>query len=734
MALNNSMKWCVERVDDIYFDYTSPYSGNIVRQQVANYKFFPSINYYGVNYDLDAGCWKVKNDWIETKESKDYGIWKSTEQQYDEDGNIYSDNVWFAYDGFEVMVPKIEDVEKEGYELKGWGTVTGSAIEVAPGSNYSIEDSNAEFRTEWQQENISLKALWEPKNIGVQNANSITLNGATLTADYAAYYGLTDKGFMYKKATDSEWIDVKAIEQDGKLTATITGLDSNTLYDVKGYLENKTGRIENNVTSFRTKRVQSVGEVTVNNITSNGADFKASYISDDILLEKGFKYKKSSDKEWNTISATVSGDEISANISGLTDNTLYQVKAFIKTAVGETEVNVITYTTLKSNSGDSNSGSTTGGGSSPDTTQSHTNTPVIIDVSNKAGWEAISEQIKKTKEQSTGEEEKTITIGMNGSSVVPQDILESIRGTDITLVFNMSDGITWSVNGQSITEHGIKDIDLGVKIDTDAIQAELVNGVAGKQAYRTISLAHDGKFGFNALLSINMGKKNAGLYTNLYYYNPATKKLELQSVGRVNENGYVELDFTHASDYVAVLSTEDMLEKALDQIEISTTKGKLYVGGTRNRSMTLKLELPEQLNEIAKNSETKVTITYQSNNPKVATVTDTGKIVAKKSGKATIATRITIDGIQKSFTTAIQVSNAYIELTKSRSSLDQGDSFTFQAKGYGVNTEDIRYYTSSKSIIVINKKTGKATAKSAGADYVIARAGKVEVKIKVVVK
>ncbi|HEX3076014.1 MAG TPA: MBG domain-containing protein [Lachnospiraceae bacterium] len=377
-------------------------------------------------------------------------------------------------------------------------------------------------------------------------------------------------------------------------------------------------------------------------------------------------------------------------------------------------------------------GSSTGGGTSTttttDTSKPNVGTPEIKDTSNKAGWEAIKEQISQTQEGNA------VTIEMNGSLVVPREILGSIRGTDITLAFDMGDGITWSVNGKSITDSSLQDINFGVTMDTDVVPENLVKQVAKEQAYRSISLSHNGEFGFTAVLSVNMGKKNAGLYANLFYYNPSTKKLELQSIGKINDSGYAEYVFTHASDYVVAISTEPMFAKALDQTAISTEKGYLYVGGTRNRSMKLKVELPNLLKELKEKDSSQLVISYQSSNPKVATVTDTGKIVARKSGETTITTRVTIAGVQKSFKTTIKVRNAYIKLLKSTSSMEKGKTFTFQAKGYGVNTKDIKYYTSKKSIIGINTTTGKAVAKSSGTGYVIAKAGNVEVKIKVEVR
>lgn len=39
---------------------------------------------------------------------------------------------------------------------------------------------------------------------------------------------------------------------------------------------------------------------------------------------------------------------------------------------------------------------------------------------------------------------------MNGATVVPGDIFDSIKGQDINVVFDMGDGITWTVNGMDI--------------------------------------------------------------------------------------------------------------------------------------------------------------------------------------------------------------------------------------------------------------------------------------------
>ncbi len=174
--------------------------------------------------------------------------------------------------------------------------------------------------------------------------------------------------------------------------------------------------------------------------------------------------------------------------------------------------------------------------------------PFLKDDSSKKGWDVIKGQIEKAKEQDR------VIIDMNGSTVVPGEVLGTIRGKDITLVFDMGNGITWRVNGKSITSSKLKDVDFGVKKNTNAIPVDVINKVTGERYSMNISLSYDGEFGFAAVLTINMEKKNAGLYANLFYYNQENGKMEFICADDIKEDGNVELTFTHASEYTIVIS------------------------------------------------------------------------------------------------------------------------------------------------------------------------------------
>ena len=180
--------------------------------------------------------------------------------------------------------------------------------------------------------------------------------------------------------------------------------------------------------------------------------------------------------------------------------------------------------------------------------------PYIKDDSGKEGWDVISSQLDKAK---SGD---TVTVAMNGTTVVPKDIFDSIKGENVTLVLDMGNGLSWKINGQDITEPS-GDIDFGVTVGADAgksIPVDVINNVTGERSSMNLTLAYDGEFGFTATLTVNMESKNAGLYANLFYYNEQTGELEFVSAGQIDADGNVELVFTHASDYTIVVDAKIM--------------------------------------------------------------------------------------------------------------------------------------------------------------------------------
>ena len=180
--------------------------------------------------------------------------------------------------------------------------------------------------------------------------------------------------------------------------------------------------------------------------------------------------------------------------------------------------------------------------------------PYIKDDSGKKGWDVIKPQLEDTK---AGD---TVTVAMNGTTVVPKDVIDSIKGKDTTLVLDMGNGLSWKIFGKDITD-AAGDIDFDVTVGADAgksIPVDVINNVTGEHSSLNLTLAYDGEFGFTATLTVNMESKNAGLYANLFYYNEQTGELEFISAGQIDPDGNVELVFTHASDYTIVVDAKIM--------------------------------------------------------------------------------------------------------------------------------------------------------------------------------
>lgn len=193
------------------------------------------------------------------------------------------------------------------------------------------------------------------------------------------------------------------------------------------------------------------------------------------------------------------------------------------------------------------------------------------DNGNEPDWGDISKEIEKAKD---GDK---IDIDMGDTSVLPGDILDSIAGKDITIVLDMGDGLTWTINGMDVTNPG--DIDMGVSLESEGIPVQVINLVTGELSYVTITLNHSGDFGFTAVLTIDMGKENKGFYANLYYYNEEISDAEFMCAGKINSKGKADLTFTHASEYIIVIDRYSHENKDdIDASEEDTTDSEVDAG------------------------------------------------------------------------------------------------------------------------------------------------------------
>ena len=187
------------------------------------------------------------------------------------------------------------------------------------------------------------------------------------------------------------------------------------------------------------------------------------------------------------------------------------------------------------------------------TTSAPTTTPHV-------DWTSVLDKITEAKD---GE---TITVNMNGSTIVSGNVFSAIKGKNISVVIELDNGISWTINGMDVTGSDLTNMDLGVnsssttasQLGKTILNIEVINA-QGVKEMKQITIAYDGVFPFKAILSLPLGASNSGKYANLYYISPKTNKIELQSSAVITSSGKANLIFNHASSYVIAISDKPAL-------------------------------------------------------------------------------------------------------------------------------------------------------------------------------
>lgn len=179
------------------------------------------------------------------------------------------------------------------------------------------------------------------------------------------------------------------------------------------------------------------------------------------------------------------------------------------------------------------------------------------------------------------EQGENIKVNMGSKSVISKEILEAARGKDVSVTLEM-EGYSWTINGKDIMAANLQDIDLRVIKNTDHIPSSTVKALAGNNPCMQLTLVHEGNFGFKATLNIGVGSEYSGKYGNLYYHDSAGKMVFVNA-GQIDANGYVSLEFSHASNYLLVMS-----DQAMSQAEVpaNLTPTGTDQGGTQSAANT----------------------------------------------------------------------------------------------------------------------------------------------------
>ena len=110
----------------------------------------------------------------------------------------------------------------------------------------------------------------------------------------------------------------------------------------------------------------------------------------------------------------------------------------------------------------------------------------------------------------------------------PQNVLNTIKGTNLTVAFHSGNGVALSISGQDLKNKDlskIQNIDLTVDQTSNTIPANVVSAKSGT-VNRQLGIRDTGSFGVNVNIHVNVGKDNSGKSANLYRYNTEKGRLE----------------------------------------------------------------------------------------------------------------------------------------------------------------------------------------------------------------
>ena len=150
---------------------------------------------------------------------------------------------------------------------------------------------------------------------------------------------------------------------------------------------------------------------------------------------------------------------------------------------------------------------------------------------------------------------ETVTVDLSGGdTTLDKEVFETLAGKDVTLVVDLGDDVSWTVNGSDIPEDAdFTDIDLNVTMNSDGIPVDVVNAITGERSSVQLELAHDGAFGFTMTLTAPLGAENAGYWANLYHFNEEANAMPFEQGAPIGSDGSVSLALSHASQYAIVI-------------------------------------------------------------------------------------------------------------------------------------------------------------------------------------
>lgn len=178
----------------------------------------------------------------------------------------------------------------------------------------------------------------------------------------------------------------------------------------------------------------------------------------------------------------------------------------------------------------------------------------------------------------------------SGEVKVPQNVLNTIKGTKLTVAFHSGNGVALSISGQDLKNKDlskIQNIDLTVDQTSNTIPANVVSAKSGT-VNRQLGIRDTGSFGVNVNIHVNVGKDNSGKSANLYRYNTEKGRLEYCGSFTVTSTGQSMFALKRGGNYLVTV-TDRRPSESIWYIEGDYTvkSGDTLSGIAKRNHMTL---------------------------------------------------------------------------------------------------------------------------------------------------
>ncbi len=174
-------------------------------------------------------------------------------------------------------------------------------------------------------------------------------------------------------------------------------------------------------------------------------------------------------------------------------------------------------------------------------------TPYITSSKSYAGWSTIVNLAKKAKAG------QGLDITLNGSSVVPKELLTAVKGRNVGLRFELDNGSYWTINGRNIET--AKELNVSIEYNIDYVPSKLkANAKKGALAGYQLGITNGfDELGLKAMISVKLNQSRAGKTAYVYVYNKDSNTLNGVYKNTIEKDGTCSFNISDGGAYYIVV-------------------------------------------------------------------------------------------------------------------------------------------------------------------------------------